>query len=98
MTHEATASTTFEEDEVRPTKETLPIAEIALDREILPRTEDPDTIAAYAERMAEGDKFPPVRIMRDNVTNYLVGGLQTLKAARRGGRKHRVRGSPWFAP
>ena len=74
----------FQEDESRPCIETLAIAEITLDEEIASRPLDPDIVAEYPERMAAGDEFPPLRVMRDDDAgvNWLVEGFHRLEAAR----------------
>jgi hypothetical protein len=77
----------FEEDEDRPRVETLAVAEITQDEEIAARDEiDLDVVADYQERMAAGDEFPPLQVIRDDDgVNWLVEGWQRLEAARRNG-------------
>jgi hypothetical protein len=77
----------FEEDEDRPRVETLAVAEITQDEEIAARAEiDLDVVADYQERMAAGDEFPPLQVIRDDDgVNWLVEGWQRLEAARRNG-------------
>ena len=74
----------FEEDESRPRVETLAIAEITRDEEIAARDIDPDVVAEYQERMAAGDEFPPLQVMRDaSGVNWLWDGWHRLEAATR---------------
>jgi hypothetical protein len=76
----------FEEDEGRPCVETLAIAEIKQDEEIAARPIDPAVATEYAERMAAGDVFPPLEVMRDdNGVNWLWNGWHRLEAATRNG-------------
>ena len=47
---------------------------------------DLDVVAEYAERMAAGDKIPPLQVMRDdNGVNWLWDGWHRLEAATRNG-------------
>ena len=76
----------FQEDENRPRIETLAIAEITLDGEIAARDLDPDTVTDYRERLAAGDEFQPLQVMRDdNGVNRLWDGWHRLEAARSNG-------------
>ena len=78
----------FEEDESRPRIETLAIDEITQDEEIASRPIDPAVVAEYAERMAAGDEFPPVEVMRDaGGVNWLWNGWHRVEAATRNGVK-----------
>ena len=64
----------FEEDERRPRIETLAIAKITQDKEIAARDLDLDVVAEYWERMAAGDEFPPLQVMRDDQRRPLAVG------------------------
>jgi hypothetical protein len=74
-------SLAFEEDERPPKIETLAIDELKLDPEIQARPIDPRIVAEYAEQMAAGDVFPPVKVTSDGTVNYLTGGWQRVAAA-----------------
>lgn len=39
-----------------------------------------DTVANYAERLAEGDKFPPVEVFTDGKTIWVVDGFHRIMA------------------
>jgi uncharacterized ParB-like nuclease family protein len=43
---------------------------------------DPGTVAAYAEDMAAGDTFPPVRLYADGGQYHLADGFHRVEAAR----------------
>lgn len=42
-----------------------------------------DAIARYADDMANGDKFPPVRVITDGVKSYLVDGFHRYFAVKK---------------
>jgi hypothetical protein len=75
----------FEEDRPAPRITTLPLAEITCDPEILPRAINFATVQDYRDDMARGDKFPPVEVVQDGATRWLVHGLQRFEAARLNG-------------
>lgn len=59
----------------------IPIAEINTSRTQTRAAINKDTVAEYAERMAEGDVFPPVKIFSDGKINYLSDGFHRVAAA-----------------
>ncbi len=44
---------------------------------------NPDTVTEYAERMVEGDKFPPVVLFHDGSTYFIGDGFHRVLAAER---------------
>jgi hypothetical protein len=70
------------EDAERSRIETLAIADITLDPEILARPVDPLIVTEYSDLMRDGVRFPPVLVMRtDAKTFLLIDGSHRLKAA-----------------
>ena len=61
------------------------IEEITIDPEIVGRSNGLDivTIQTYADHMEEGDIFPPVEIVSNGDTLWLVDGQHRLEAAKR---------------
>lgn len=47
---------------------------------------DEELVAEYAERLAEGVRFPPVAVFRDGLRYCLADGFHRLQACRRAGR------------
>ena len=72
------------------TVESFPLRQIVKDASIQPRVAiDADTVSDYAERMADGDKFPPVVLFRDDdhpdLPHYLADGWHRVDAAEAAG-------------
>ena len=63
----------------------MPINEITRDAEIAARDIDYVLVNEYTARMAEGDEFPPVDVVTDGQTYWLVDGWQRLEAASHNG-------------
>jgi ParB-like chromosome segregation protein Spo0J len=60
----------------------IPLAQLALYTGTQVRAAlNPEVVASYAEAMHRGDEFPPVMLVDDGVTRYLVDGFHRLKAA-----------------
>lgn len=60
----------------------IPISKIIQDPRLQVRTRmSPDTVADYAERMHEGDTFPPVELFDVDGQLFLVNGFHRLRAA-----------------
>jgi ParB/Sulfiredoxin domain len=63
--------------------ESLPPADIQIFPEVQPREKiDPATVADYAERMQEGDEFPPLDVFGED-EYILAAGFHRLAAARK---------------
>jgi hypothetical protein len=78
----------FAEDQQRWPVETIPVKEIECDSRVCPRERiDPSVVADYAERMQEGDLFPPLTVFRINKKNLLASGFHRLEAAKLAGTK-----------
>lgn len=57
------------------------LAQIIADQALQPRESiDESVVADYAERLEEGDKFPPVVVVVDGDKSYLVDGFHRLRA------------------
>jgi hypothetical protein len=74
-------SSTFREDAPQPRIETLAISEITVDESINVRqcSED-NTIGEYADRMQEGDVFPPLDVFGD--AHLVADGFLRISAAK----------------
>ena len=59
----------------------IAITEICTDGGTQQRLVDKDVMARYAELMKDGVKFPPVSIITDGKSNFLVDGNHRIKAA-----------------
>lgn len=67
---------------------TILISEIVRDAGTQTRMSISDeTVAEYAERMAAGDKFPPVTVFHDSTRYILANGFHRVYAAQRNGSK-----------
>ncbi|WP_066120292.1 ParB N-terminal domain-containing protein [Blastomonas sp. CCH2-A2] len=61
---------------------TLDLDKIRADERCQPRTTfDTDLVAQYAEAMANGDTFPPVKVFFDGVDHFLADGFHRYHAA-----------------
>lgn len=68
------------------TTTTLRLDQLRLDGGTQPRAElNDDTILTYAERMREGDPFPPIRVVYDGTAYWLWDGFHRVEATRRNG-------------
>lgn len=64
----------------------LPITEIISDpRYQMRENMNEDVIVDYAEKLRDGEKFPPVRVFKINGEYYLVDGFHRLEAYKRNG-------------
>jgi len=71
-----------------PTTKDLPLDAIRLDGGTQPRVKiDPETVRDYAERMQEGDHFPPVQVYFDGTDHWLSDGFHRVRAAQEVGFK-----------
>ena len=62
------------------------ISKITVDADTQVRTEiSSDVVAAYAERMTEGDVFPPISVFSDGNRYILADGFHRVMAAKRNG-------------
>jgi hypothetical protein len=79
-------SSTFAEDTPRPRVETLAVAEIKQDEDIVARERtDIQIVSEYRLRMLEGDVFPPLEIIQEGDVFWLIDGAHRLEAARSAG-------------
>lgn len=68
------------------TTTTLRLDQLRLDGGTQPRAElNDDTVLSYAERMREGDPFPPIRVVYDGTAYWLWDGFHRVEATRRNG-------------
>ena len=66
--------------------EQLAVGDIHTDPDVQVRARmDEEAVEEYAERMREGDTFPPVTVFNDGVHRWLADGFHRLAAARHAG-------------
>ncbi len=76
------------EKKLKGTEKRLSIYKIEAARDVQPRAAtDKAVVAEYAERLAAGDKFPPVEVYFDGEENHLAIGFHRLAAHEKAGRK-----------
>ncbi len=78
----------FAEDQQRWPVETIPVKEIERDSRLCSRElTDHTVVNEYAERMQEGDVFPPLTVFRINKKYLLASGFHRTEAAKLAGTK-----------